>query len=90
MTSKDARQQTQTKRIAPISQGQPLHSTHQQYHHNLYQEIGAADEQVYHLLGQEYQRQQDTLQLIAAENRCSRAVLGALGSIIQTKTKYII
>ncbi len=86
ITSKDARQQTQTKRIAPTTQGQPLNSTHQQYHHNLYQEIGTADEQVYHLLGQEYQRQQETLQLIAAENRCSRAVLGALGSIIQNKT----
>jgi glycine hydroxymethyltransferase len=38
------------------------------------------------LVEKEYQRQQNTLQLVAAENHCSRAVLGALGSIVQNKT----
>ena len=38
------------------------------------------------LVEQEGRRQQDTLQLIAAENRCSAAVRAALGSVVQDKT----
>ncbi len=86
ITSKDARQRTQAQRIAPVHTGHPLESTHRQYHQDLYHEVEVADPQIYQLLGHEFQRQQDTLQLIAAENRCSRAVLGALGTIIQNKT----
>ncbi len=44
------------------------------------------DEQVYELLAREYERLHNTLQLIAAENQCSQAVLAALGSILQNKT----
>ena len=44
------------------------------------------DSRVYELIAKEYERLQSTLQLIAAENQCSRAVLAALGSVIQNKT----
>ena len=52
-------------------------------------ELGAlkeADEEVYKLIAREYERRQNTLQLVAAENRCSLAVLAALGSVVQDKT----
>jgi glycine hydroxymethyltransferase len=45
-----------------------------------------ADKKVYELVTKECQRQQKTLQLLAAENQCSAAVLAALGSAVQNKT----
>lgn len=45
-----------------------------------------ADKKVYELVTKECQRQQKTLQLLAAENQCSKAVLAALGSAVQNKT----
>ncbi|MBM4028551.1 MAG: serine hydroxymethyltransferase [Planctomycetes bacterium] len=58
----------------------------EQYHGGLSGVLAAADGEVYQLLTKEYDRQQNTLQLIAAENQCSRAVLAALGSVVQNKT----
>jgi glycine hydroxymethyltransferase len=58
----------------------------QEYHSALLEALKKSDEQVYELIERECQRQQNTLQLVAAENKCSRAVLGALGSIVQNKT----
>jgi glycine hydroxymethyltransferase len=58
----------------------------EQYHGDLSRVLEIADRDVYRLLTQEYDRQQNTLQLIAAENQCSRAVLAALGSVVQNKT----
>ena len=58
----------------------------EQYHQGLPGVLEAADGEVYQLLTKEYDRQQNTLQLIAAENQCSRAVLAALGSVVQNKT----
>ena len=58
----------------------------EQYHRGLPSVLEAADGEVHQLLTKEYDRQQNTLQLIAAENQCSRAVLGALGSVVQNKT----
>jgi glycine hydroxymethyltransferase len=58
----------------------------EQYHRDLSNVLEAADREVHRLLAQEYDRQQNTLQLIAAENQCSRAVLAALGSVVQNKT----
>jgi glycine hydroxymethyltransferase len=58
----------------------------EQYHRGLPSALEAADAEVYQLLAKEYDRQQNTLQLIAAENQCSRAVLAALGSVVQNKT----
>ncbi len=60
--------------------------TSEQYHRGLPSVLEAADREVYQLLTKEYDRQQNTLQLIAAENQCSRAVLAALGSVVQNKT----
>jgi glycine hydroxymethyltransferase len=57
-----------------------------QYHDNLPAVLARADGEVHRLIDAEYARQQGTLQLIAAENQCSRAVLAALGCIVQNKT----
>jgi len=56
------------------------------YHKDLLQALRQEDAHVYELLVREYERQQQSLQLIAAENQCSRAVLAALGSVVQNKT----
>jgi glycine hydroxymethyltransferase len=44
------------------------------------------DAQVYWLIAKEYERLQSNIELLAAENQCSRAVLAALGSVVQNKT----
>jgi glycine hydroxymethyltransferase len=56
------------------------------YHGGLPEALAQADGELYELIGAEYDRQRNTLQLIAAENQCSRAVLAALGSVTQNKT----
>jgi glycine hydroxymethyltransferase len=58
----------------------------EQYHRDLSGALEAADAEVHQLVTREYDRLQNTLQLIAAENQCSRAVLAALGSVVQNKT----
>lgn len=58
----------------------------QQYHQAQLDALKEFDGQVYQLLIREYERRQNTLQLGAAENQCSRAVLAALGSVFQNKT----
>lgn len=58
----------------------------EQYHRGLPSELETADQDVHRLIAKEYDRLQNTLQLIAAENQCSRAVLAALGSVVQNKT----
>ncbi len=58
----------------------------QEYHEGEFAALREADAEVYELIRREYERVQDTLQLIAAENRCSQAVLAALGSVVQNKT----
>jgi len=58
----------------------------QQYHEAIFGALKESDGQVYQLLKREYERRQNTLQLMAAENQCSMAVLAALGSVLQNKT----
>ncbi|MFZ2147977.1 MAG: serine hydroxymethyltransferase [Sedimentisphaerales bacterium] len=58
----------------------------QAYHEGIFSALKEQDSRVYELITKEYERQQSTLQLVAAENQCSRAVLAALGSIVQNKT----
>ncbi|MHC4338131.1 MAG: serine hydroxymethyltransferase [Planctomycetota bacterium] len=58
----------------------------EEYHAGQFGALKEADNEVYKLIGREYERLQDTLQLVAAENRCSQAVLAALGSVVQNKT----
>ncbi len=68
--------------------------THQQqrsggfegYHEGLLNVLRKNDPATYELIRNEYERLTSTLQLIAAENQCSRAVLAALGSVVQNKT----
>jgi glycine hydroxymethyltransferase len=68
---------------------EPLGSTapsSAEYHRGLPEALAQADGEVFRLIEAEHDRLQNTLQLIAAENRCSRAVLAALGSVVQNKT----
>ena len=58
----------------------------EEYHEGQLSTLRHADGQIYRLMTSEYQRQRDSLQLIAAENQCSPAVLAALGSVVQNKT----
>ena len=58
----------------------------QAYHEDIFSALKEQDSRVYELITKEYERQQSSLQLIAAENQCSRAVLAALGSGVQNKT----
>lgn len=58
----------------------------QEYHEGIFRALKEQDGQIYELIAREYERLQNNLQLIAAENQCSRAVLAALGSIVQNKT----
>jgi glycine hydroxymethyltransferase len=58
----------------------------QEYHEGILGALKEQDKQIYDLITREYERLQNSLQLIAAENQCSRAVLAALGSIVQNKT----
>lgn len=57
-----------------------------EYHEKQLHALKTKDEQVYELIAKEYQRLQNTIQLLAAENQCSPAVLAALGSVLQNKT----
>ena len=58
----------------------------QEYHEGEFYALKEADREVYELVTKEYERRRNTLQLVAAENQCSRAVLAALGSVVQNKT----
>ena len=57
-----------------------------EYHEGLFNALKRQDKQVYELITKEYERLQNSLELLAAENQCSRAVLAALGSVVQNKT----
>jgi glycine hydroxymethyltransferase len=58
----------------------------EEFHANVFGCLREEDRDIYNLITREYQRQRGTLQLIAAENQCSKAVLAALGSVVQNKT----
>jgi len=58
----------------------------QEYHQSLFAALKDKDAQVHDLIAREYERLQNSIQLIAAENQCSKAVLAALGSVVQNKT----
>ncbi len=57
-----------------------------EYHERQLIALKTKDAQVYELIAREYERLQYTLQLLAAENYCSSAILAALGSVLQNKT----
>jgi len=56
------------------------------YHEGIFSSLERADIEVYDLIRREFARRAGSLQLVAAENDCSRAVLAALGSVMQNKT----
>jgi glycine hydroxymethyltransferase len=58
----------------------------EEYHRGQFGALREADVQVYELITAEYKRLQNSIELLAAENQCSRAVLAALGSVVQNKT----
>ncbi|MHC4074804.1 MAG: serine hydroxymethyltransferase [Planctomycetota bacterium] len=57
-----------------------------EYHEQILAALRDDDPLIYELIVKEYERTRNSLQLIAAENQCSQAVLAALGSVIQNKT----
>jgi glycine hydroxymethyltransferase len=57
-----------------------------EYHMAGFSALKKSDEQIYDLITKEYNRRQNSLLLVAAENQCSPAVLAALGSVVQNKT----
>jgi len=58
----------------------------EEYHEGKFSVLKETDKEVYELITKEYERLENSLQLLAAENQCSRAVLAALGSVVQNKT----
>jgi glycine hydroxymethyltransferase len=58
----------------------------EEYHNGQFSALRETDAHVYKLIKKEYGRLQSSIELLAAENQCSRAVLAALGSVIQNKT----
>lgn len=56
------------------------------YHSDLQTELEKSDPEIHKLMVGEFERLRNTIQLLAAENQCSRAALAALGSIVQNKT----
>lgn len=69
-----------------IEQILPTPSSGAEYHRHLPEALAHDDAEVYRLIQAEHDRLRNTLQLIAAENQCSRSVLAALGSVVQNKT----
>ena len=58
----------------------------EEYHNGQIDTLREADAPVYELIKKEYARLHNNIELLAAENQCSRAVLAALGSVVQNKT----
>jgi len=56
------------------------------YHTGAIESLKLTDAEIYSLLQAEYDRLNNTLQLTAAQNICSRSVLAALGCVFQNKT----
>lgn len=58
----------------------------EEYSQGQFGALKETDAQIYELIAKEYGRLQSNIELLAAENQCSRAVLAALGSVVQNKT----
>jgi len=69
-----------------ITAQKPKAQNSHEYHRATLDALRKEDERIHELITKEYERQRNTLQLIAAENQCSQAVLAALGSVVQNKT----
>jgi len=67
------------------SQHQRMQSS-SEYHRDIFGALEEVDQEIHRFITKEYERRQNTLQLLAAENQCSMAVLAALGSVVQNKT----
>ena len=78
--------ETDKKVYELITAGRKMLKGPEEYHEGRFAALREADAEVYDLITREYERQRNSLQLIAAEGRCSRAVLAALGSVVQNKT----
>src|SRR4030043_1529801 len=58
----------------------------EEYHKGQLGALREADAEIYELIKKEYERLQNSIELLAAEDQCSQAVLAALGSVVQNKT----
>jgi len=57
----------------------------ERWHKGMFTALRQADKRVWELVAGEYGRRRNSIQLLAAENECSKAVLAALGSVVQNK-----
>lgn len=58
----------------------------ERWHSSIFMALRESDRRVWELVSKEFERRRDSIQLLAAENQCSKAVLAALGSVVQNKT----
>ncbi|HPS56187.1 MAG TPA: hypothetical protein PLP05_11375 [Sedimentisphaerales bacterium] len=58
-----------------VSSKQPARLSFEQYHQNIINSLLKTDADIYALIRKEYDRQLNTIQLIAAESQCSQSVL---------------
>ncbi len=84
--SSETRKKTDGRSFGIVNGEHQRVQSSEEYHKSIFSALEEADYEVYRLITKEYQRRQDTLQLVAAENQCSPAVLAALGSVLQNKT----
>ena len=64
----------------------PEKASFEAYQGAMFEALKGTDSQIYELIRKEYERLVNSLELVAAANQCSRAVLAALGSVVQNKT----
>ncbi len=70
----------------PRDEGGVLEQECERWHNGIFSALRQADKRVRELVAGEFGRRRNSIQLLAAENECSQAVLAALGSVVQNKT----
>ena len=82
----EALRKTDRKIYELVNRISPPFLSSEVYHQGTFNALRNADEEIYDLITEEYKRLRNTIQLTAAGNMCSQAVLAALGSVVQNKT----
>ncbi len=82
----EALRKTDRKIYELVNRISPPFLSSEVYHQGTFNALRTADSEIYDLITGEYKRLRNTIQLTAAGNMCSQAVLAALGSVVQNKT----
>ena len=82
----EALRKTDRKIYELVNRISPPFLSSELYHQGTLNALRTGDGEVYDLITEEYKRLRNTIQLTAAGNMCSQAVLAALGSVVQNKT----